>query len=243
MKLFRQKIVGSFTLLAILVSQRSDGVTVYSATDPTGSLVFPAANAEMGNSITLSGIGRIATRLEIGIYSQGGIFPNGTPGSGDLNARLYANDGPSGEPGSLLWQSGVVSVNYPGGVSLLGFDIPQLLVPDNLTWTLQYTPTSALPPAIASANPPTIGSQDGSGWTRPSGDVWNHLTTGNWTLMADLQAIPEPGVLSLLSAGAIACWLLFGSGGGAGARRRCQSILAQQPEIICSAAEGNRPAL
>jgi hypothetical protein len=179
---------------------------IYTDLTPTRSWSLPSLNGEMGNEVTAAGTDRFVTILAIEIYSQNGLFPNGTPGYADFHAQLYANDGPLGQPGSLLWQSAVVHVNYPGGLSLLTFDVPQVLVPNVFTWTLQYSNTSLVPPALPGAAAPTTGGSDAC-WARGSSSPWGQVpAAGN--LMAQIQAVPEPRTSIILSAGVLTLCLL-----------------------------------
>jgi hypothetical protein len=148
------------------------------------------------------------TSLLIESYSQNGIFPAGTPGFADFQASLYANNGMGGAPGTLLWQSAFVPDSYPGGLSLLTFDVPDVAVPNQFTWTLFYTNQNPqIPPALPTANAPTIGTYD-IGWFEHSGSAWGQLATEGDGFMAQIVGVPEPGAGSLLSAGVVGLWIL-----------------------------------
>lgn len=189
-------------LVAIGVAVTSNASTIYTAMTPTGGWSLPPLNGEIGNEVTVASGNQYVTSLGIEIYSQGGIFPAGTPGYADFRAQLYANDGTSGQPGSLLWQSTVQTINYPGGLSLLTFNVPDVFVPDTFTWTLQYSNTSATPPGVPTAAAPTVGVSD-SGWFRAPSSAWTQLS---YTYMAQIQAVPEPGTGALMSVAALIFW-------------------------------------
>lgn len=189
-------------LVTIGLAMTSNASFIYTALTPTGGWSVPPLNGEIGNEVTAAGSDRYVTSLGIEIFSQGGIFPSGNPGFADFRAQLYANDGTGGQPGSLLWQSAVETVNYPGGLSMLTFNVPDVFVPNTFTWTLQYSNTSPIPPGLPGANPPTVGTSD-SGWFRAPSSAWTPLSG---SLMAQIQAVPEPEVGALLSVAALTFW-------------------------------------
>lgn len=199
------KIVARFfcgLLVMIGTAVTSNASTIYTALSANGSWSLPPLNGEIGNEVTAAGTDRYVTSLGIEIYSQNGIFPAGTPGYADFRAQLYANDGTGGQPGSLLWQSAVETINYAGGLSLLTFNVPDVFVPNTFTWTLQYGNTSPIPPALANAPAPTVGASD-SGWFRAPSSAWTQLP---YTFMAQIQAVPEPGTGALFSFAALMLW-------------------------------------
>ena len=181
---------------------------------PTGGLVFGSLNGEVGDQVQVAGTDRYVTQLQIGIYPQGGFFPNGTAGAADVEARIYANDGPAGNPGSLLWDSGrLFHVSYPGNVNLLTFAVPQVLVPDTFTWTLQYSNAAPLPLCEVFVNTPTVGSSQDFFWVHGAGSPWQQINGGEIdNLMARVEAVPEPSVFALTSLLAVALLLGIGIG-------------------------------
>jgi len=189
-------------MVTIGVAITSNASSIYTAMMANGGVALPPLNGEIGNEVTAAGNDRYVTSLGIEIYSQNGVFPAGSPGYADFRAQLYANNGVGGQPGSLLWQSAVETINYPGGLSLLTFSVPDVLVPDTFTWTLQYDNTSPIPPALALSAAPTVGASD-SGWFRGPSSAWTQETD---TYMAQIQAVPEPGTGALLSVGALIFW-------------------------------------
>jgi hypothetical protein len=116
-----------------------------------------------------------------------------TQGTADFIARLYANNGPSGTPGTLLWQSPLMdNIPLSGGVQLIAFDVPQVLVPDIFTWTLQ-TSDSPIAVGLVNAGPPLLGSSPSYDWFGSTGN-WSQLQYSDW--MARVEAVPEPSSVS-----------------------------------------------
>jgi hypothetical protein len=193
-------VAGMLTLSSSVNAQ----TTIFSDLSPNGG--WGVDRDEYGDEVSVSGANWRVTSMQIEIYSQG-TFPNGGgigPGFADFQASLYANNGPQGKPGTLLWQSAFVPYNYPAGLSLLTYAVPNVAVPGQFTWALQYTNYSnpIAPPALPLANAPTIGTVN-SGWFAGPAD-WGQTTD---YYMAQIIAVPEPGPGIVLLGGALA--LLF----------------------------------
>jgi hypothetical protein len=167
--------------------------TIYEATSPNGVLAFTAL--QIGDEEYAAGDARTVTQLQIGLSMQG------YSGTADFVVRLYANNGPSGAPGSLLWQSGL-SNNVPlsGAVQLIPFEVPDVLVPDAFTWTVQVSNYEPVAVGLVGANPPSIGSSPTYTWFGGPGS-WTQLTDPQ-DFMVEVLAVPEPGVGSLFCF----CW-------------------------------------
>jgi hypothetical protein len=193
----------------LALSLAAGAQTIFSDLTTNGGWALPPLNGQIGEEVTVAGANWQVTSLSIEIYSQNGIFPAGTPGFADFQASLYANNGALGAPGTLLWQSALVPDNYPGGLSLLTFAVPDVAVPDQFTWTLYYTNDNPeIPPSVPVANAPTIGTYD-TGWFTPSSPDWTRVATdGGDGYMAQIIAVPEPGAGILLTAGALALGIL-----------------------------------
>ncbi len=195
-----QPCLGLLGLMAVAMTSQAG--TIYSNLTPTGGWTVPSLNGEIGNEVTVSGANWQVTGLDIEIYSQGGIFPNGRPGNAHFQAQLYANNGTGGQPGTLLWQSAVEPIYYLGGLSLLHFSVPDVVVPDTFTWTLEYSNPLPLAPGLPSGTGPTIGTSNVC-WTRGEGDAsWTQVTAAG-NLMAEITAVPEPATYALLTAGVL----------------------------------------
>lgn len=198
-----RKLIG-FCVGVVLVTGVSltvNASVIYSDLVTNGGWALPPSNGEQGDEITVAGTDRVVTGLDIGIFSQNGIFPNGTPGSVIFQGELYANDGASGQPGTLLWQSADMTIDYPGGCSMVTFNVPQVVVPTTFTWAVDYVETFDTPPGLTTANAPTVGSYL-TCWFRSPGYAW---TPASADLTAQIEAIPEPSsdVLVLVGMGAL----------------------------------------
>jgi len=133
-----------------------DNTTTYSGTE---HILLPAGAAdseEHGNEITLEGPERVATefRFVVRIHGAGVAFF-------DYRLRFYANDGADGVPGTLLFESPVTHRVVDSGAPLpYTHPLPDVLVPDTFTWTLQLFDRSgnmaAFGPSLYA--PPTVGS-------------------------------------------------------------------------------------
>jgi hypothetical protein len=98
--------------------------------------IFP----QLGGEVTAApGTSRTVTELDLGFTSQG------LPATTDLQAFLYANDGSGGSPGTLLWQSALMSgVNVDSTNVLIAFAVPSVVVPDTFSFAAAITNPSPL---------------------------------------------------------------------------------------------------
>jgi hypothetical protein len=179
--------------------------TIASANTDVVTNPFP----QFGGEVTAAaGTSRVVTELDISFNTQGNsvVFA-------DLQAILYANDGPVGLPGTLLWQSSVMShVLINGDNTLIAFSVPSVIVPDTFTWTS----------AITNASRP-MGWAPGSGATTGVFDRVVEGMPGSWGFIEPdfetqarvfASAVPEPASCSLLIVGAA----------GAALSRRCRRL-------------------
>jgi hypothetical protein len=147
---------------------------------------------ENGEQVSAAGTARWVTDLTIGISHQ-----NVAGGTAQLVARLYANDGTGGVPGTLLWQSSLVTEALSGGVQLVSFNVPDVLVPDTFTWTLQVLTNTTPAVGLIDGGTPTIGASPNYNWAGHPGD-WGPVQYP--ALMARIEAVPEPAAGMLLLA-------------------------------------------
>jgi hypothetical protein len=181
------------TAAAFCALTASAGTTIYDNTGPwLGGEGFTAL--EQGDEVHAGGLDRLVTKLTIGVTRQN------QPGTASFQAHLYANDGTNGQPGTMLWQSAVLGgVQLSGGVQLIAFDVPQVLVPNAFTWTIQVLQNSAgNAVGLVNAGPPSIGTSPSYNWFGGTGS-WTKLEYSDW--MARVDAVPEPSALALISMG------------------------------------------
>jgi hypothetical protein len=124
---------------------------------------------ELGNSITLAGHERAVTRMDVAM-AIGGTGP----AQFTATLRLYANDGPNNTPGTLLW-AGTRSLVLDSGADVVySFDVPGVVVPTSLTWTMQAANRTGNQGAFGLPHymPPVVGSIAPGYWMG---------SPGNWT--------------------------------------------------------------
>jgi hypothetical protein len=134
--------------------------------------------------------------------------------NGDETAqiRFYANDGPSGSPGSLIYDSGNFVLTPTAGLNDIRLSDLSVMVPDTITWTVLFGGLAVNPSANGGGlrfyDPPTIGSSD-------SGFFWANKDTGftkitviggtpnNFYAQITANSVPEPTSLLLFGLGLI----------------------------------------
>jgi hypothetical protein len=152
---------------------------------------------QLGDEVTAApGTARAVTELDLGFTSQG------VPLTADLQAFLYANDGPGGAPGTLLWQSAVMSGVAINSTNLLvAFSVPSVVVPDTFTFTAAITNASGV-----------VGYVPASGATTGTFEqAWVGSPGAFQTLPANFEVegrvitspVPEPSSLALCGLGVV----------------------------------------
>jgi hypothetical protein len=117
-----------------------------------------SASGETGCQITLAGTARVVDEFLCAYYGYGDVSD---PPYVTAQIKFYANDGPEGAPGTVLFESGPVTINHAGltDVTLSGLGVT---VPNTFTWTISIPSkgpeVAAMPPVFG---PATIGSNVG----------------------------------------------------------------------------------
>jgi hypothetical protein len=174
--MLKSAVVGMAGLLAVGSPALASDV-VYQHTAQTTNSFFigiapgAASGDEVGNQITLAGVARDITSVQVRLRIGG-------TGVAQFMAqlRLYANDGPAGEPGTLLADTGRTPRVIDSGADIqYSFTVNPIAtpIPDTLTWTVQLTDRSgqnqsAMGPAFYSGSP-TVGDAAPAWWVKVGG--------------------------------------------------------------------------
>lgn len=162
---------------------------VFSNTANTSGPIFGPGCCQVGNEITLGGDARKIVQVSWAVNSQN------TNVAADVETQIYVNDGSGGMPGTLLWDSGLLS-----GVTVLATDafldipVPKILVPNVITITSRILSSSPVALGHMDGGTPTVGNVDAS-WIESSPGVWQQ-EFGPWALR--VSAVPEPSTMSLV---------------------------------------------
>lgn len=165
----------------------ADMVVYENVANSSGGLAVDPAD-EIGEAVTLGGVDRVLTSFE---FSYGGSFDQ--DGDETVTLRLYANDGPGGEPGSLLFATGPQPIAPAQTASVYIFDGLSAPMPDTFTWTLDFGGTSTgsdRPVLFFAQGPPAIGSSDPAFFYYCCWFETDFFSVNNF--YARIQALPEP---------------------------------------------------
>lgn len=122
------------------------------------------SSPEHGNQVTLGGSDRMVTGIQLRLNVLGGGVC-----TFKLQVRFRLNDGPGGRPGTVIWDSGplnrLVDSGFPNPVFVA---VPNVVVPDTFTYTLQITERMMNMSVFGPAEyaPPAIGSCPDGYWGR-----------------------------------------------------------------------------
>ena len=137
--------------------------------------------------------------------------------------RLYANDGITNSPGTVLFTGDPqpVSLGANGYNSpIISFNLSSNLVrlPNTFTWTVQFSNLGGQTGGLLVSGPPTVGDSFNDFWQKDAAG-WSLMKIGGGALSdfaARVNAVPEPGVLALGGLGALLLaglrWLRKSSG-------------------------------
>src|SRR4051794_15906270 len=146
--------------LSLLLSSQSFATIVYSntTTDTGDTLVYQANGfTQIGDQVHLAGTDRLATLATVQ------LFNSGTAGTINTTFRLFNVGLPVGtQIGSDFVLTGVAAP--AADIFNVSFSLPNLLVPDDLIFTVQVDSSSSGVQLLGvdMFEPPTIGSSNGS---------------------------------------------------------------------------------
>jgi len=205
------KRVAAAVLLLILVSafpqlSKADTVVYDNTTtpwlDPSGSEVAFGwtGSVEYGDEVNLAGSARIGKRLEVLTYCS-------AANTTDTVLSLYDNTGIDGAPNNLLWTTDLGDLYYPTGIATLSADLPDVLLPDTVTWTIKFNRLAFdydWPLWIMLYDPPSVGSSNGDWyWYNWGGWHQGSISSCPANFGAKITAVPEASTFALLGIGAI----------------------------------------
>jgi len=183
--------------LLLLIAAAAQGATIYSntTTDTLDALAY-AANGftQIGDQLTLAGTDRLATLATVEFLN------NGSAGTFDATLLLFNVGSPVGaQIDSDIVLTGIVAPAHD--TFNVSFNLPNLLVPDNLIFTVAVANASAGVDIIGPElfEPPTIGSSDNTFAIANNGSAFIQTPTRNENVFFELQAtsVPEPSTALL----------------------------------------------
>jgi hypothetical protein len=165
--------------------------------------------AESGDQITLApNTPRVINNFTFEYF----LKPSTASGSETVRIRMYKNDGPAisaqdstPTPSTVLYDSGSLSLNQVGQQRMTLSDL-NLTVPDSFTWTAQFSGGNVAQGKVAGVelySPPTVGANNFQFWQKNNG-AWDVYFFDQFPtdFGARIDAVPEPGTVTLLGLGA-----------------------------------------
>lgn len=194
------------SMASVFSSATSAAVVYNNSVNPQNS--FFGLPIEFGDQIELAGPERILTTFSFDYYLSPTVNGNET-----VTLRLYNNDGASGAPGTLLLDSGPISI-ATGYRSVTADDL-DITIQSSLTWTVLFGGIDPFESAgLLLYDPPVIGRSFNDYWEKSSSGAWSTKvfvddparTVANFG--AVVSAVPEPSTLGLAIVGGLV-WLGF----------------------------------
>lgn len=177
---------------------------VATATPVFDNTVLPGANVvgpgccRVGDEVILAGTFRHVVNISLAVYTQNADWLT------SIEMRIYANDGPGGAPGTVLWDSGTATFVVHAADTFIDFSVPGVLVPDTITVSSWISGQTGVGRFIPSGT--TVGTF-AAPWIEANylpGDPW--LASG-FPFEVRVDAVDEPGTAALTM---LAVTLLFG---------------------------------
>ena len=145
---------------------------------------FFISNLEFGDQISLDGQARTMTNFSFE------YFASGLGGGETALLTLYANNGPTNSPGTVLFASSAFPVG--NGQNTVVLDGLSLLVPSSLTWTVKFSGvTGAEQAGLPLYYPATVGNSLDDFWQKDAG--------GNWFVFRYPGGVPQGSFAATLS--------------------------------------------
>jgi|SRR6516165_10544230 len=195
---FLQSILAIVTMLLAGICSEAQAGTIYDNTTTRQGMGLNFTKLQQGSEVNADGTERFVTDLFVGMSQQG------IAGTADMQARLYANNGAGGKPGTLLWEGPLLqNVHLTGGIDLIDFSVPMVLVPDTFTWTVQISNTNPVAVGLPNFGPPTVGSSPAN-WFGDDVKGWTQDTSSPYAYEGRVEAVsavPEPSSALLLITG------------------------------------------
>jgi hypothetical protein len=199
-----RRVVANLIVLAVACAIPIFGSTAVflNTTTDTGTTIAYSTKGvtQFGDQIHLAVTERVATFALVQLFNQGDA------GTADVTLRLFNVGAPvGGQIGPDFVQTGVAV----SGVTNVGFNLPNLAVPDDLIFTVSFANQLGGVNIVGldMFEPPTVGSSDNTFGIGFDGTNFNTYPTNgfdsslNENVFFELDAnSPEPGTLGLVAA-------------------------------------------
>ena len=160
---------------------------------------------EFGDQVSLEGINRKLSSFQFEYNAS--LAPS--PSKIGV-VRMYANDGPAGAPGTLIWETDQFSLE--NGQGRISFEnITGVILPQNLTWSLVASGLNGGEKfGVQLYDPPSIGASAADYWQKNAFGGWSLqvLNNANGSTVANfgarITAVPEPTTMVFAVVGGLA---------------------------------------